>query len=76
MVKSWSWVLKKNIYEKDIEGLDMEPLTIFFVPFNSTKLYLNNINDPFKNIASSSDKEQKAMEKVVAPVCVEITLTE
>ena len=51
----------------------MEPYN-FTVPFDSTKLDLNNINDPVKNRASSSDKEKKAKEKVVAPVCGEITL--
>ena len=52
----------------------MEPYKTFFVPFDSTKLNLNNINDPVKNIASSSDKGKKAKEKVVAPICGKITL--
>ena len=42
--------------------------------FDSTKLNLNNINNPVKNRASSSDKERKAKEKVVAPICGKITL--
>ena len=33
----------------------MEPYKTFFVPFDSTKINLNNINDPVKNRASSSD---------------------
>ena len=42
----------KNIYEKDIEGLDMEPYKKFSVQFDYTKLNLNNTNNPVKNIAS------------------------
>ena len=63
-----------KIYEKDIEGLDMEPYKKFFVPFDSTMLNLNNINNPVKNRAPSSDKEKKAKDTVVAPICGEITL--
>ena len=62
-------------YEKDIEGLDMEPYKTFFVPFDSTKLNLNNINDPVKNRASSRDKGEKPKDKVVAPIYDEITLS-
>ena len=51
----------------------MEPYKTFFVPFDYTKLDLNSINDPVKNRASSSEKEEKK-EKVVAPICGEITL--
>ena len=43
-------------YEKDIEVLDMEPYKTFFVPFDSTKLNIFNINNPIKNRAPSSDK--------------------
>ena len=53
----------------------MEPYKMFFVPFDSTKLNLFNIRDPFKNRASSSDKGEKAKEIVVAPICGKITLT-
>ena len=52
----------------------MEPYKTFFVPFYSTKLNLNNIKDPVKNRASSSDKGKKAKEKVVAPFFGEIAL--
>ena len=38
----------------------MEPYKMFFIPFDSIKLNLNNINDPVKNRASSSDKEKKS----------------
>ena len=65
----------RKLYEKDIEGKYMELYKKFFVLFYSTKLNLNNNNDPFKNRASSSDKEKKPKEKVVAPICGEITLT-
>ena len=46
---------------------------MFLVTYDSTKLDLNNINEPFKNKASSSDK-RKTRDKVVAPICGEITL--
>ena len=36
----------------------MELYKTFFSPFDSTKLYPNNINDPVKNRASSSDKKK------------------
>ena len=49
----------KNFYEKDIKGQYMELYETFFVPLVSTKLNLNNINNPVKNIASSSDKIKK-----------------
>ena len=39
----------------------MEPYKTFFVPSDSTKLNLNNINDPVKNRASSSDNEKNQM---------------
>ena len=52
----------------------MEPYKKFFVPFYSTKLNLNSINDLVKNRASPSDKGKNAEEKVVAPICVEIAL--
>ena len=42
--------------------------------FDSTKLNLNNINNPVKNRASSSDKGGKVKEKVVAPICGVIAL--
>ena len=64
----------KNLYEKDIEGQYMEPYKTFFVPFDYTKLDIININDPVKNISSSSDKETKPKEEVVAQICGEITL--
>ena len=44
----------KKLYEKDIEGQDMEPYKTFFIPFVYTKSNLNNINDQVKNRASSS----------------------
>ena len=56
-------------YEKSIEDQDMLLYKTFFIPFDFTKLGLNNINDPVKNIASSSDKDRKSKEKVVAPIC-------
>ena len=37
----------------------MEPYKTFFVPFDSTKFNLNNINNPVKNRAPSSDKGKK-----------------
>ena len=49
----------KNLYKKDIEGQYMKPYKTFFVPFYSTKLDLNNINNPVKNRASSSDKGEE-----------------
>ena len=52
----------------------MEPYKTFFVPFDSTKLNLNNINGPVKNRASSSDKRNKSKEKIVAPICGNIRL--
>ena len=52
----------------------MEPYKKFFVPFDSIKLNLNNINDPDKNRASSSDKGGKSKENYVAPIFGEITL--
>ena len=54
----------KNIYENDIEGQDMEPYETFFVPFDSTKLNLNNINNPVKNRASSSERKKKQRRKL------------
>ena len=36
----------------------MEPYKTFLVPFDSTNLNLNNINDLVKNRASSSNKEK------------------
>ena len=44
--------LYRNLYERDIGGLDMEPYKAVFLPFDSTKLNLFNINDPVKNRAS------------------------
>ena len=41
-----------KLYEKDIEGQDMEPYKTSFVPSDSIKLDLNNINDPVKYIPS------------------------
>ena len=52
----------------------MEPYKTFFVPFDYTKLDIININNPVKNISSSSDKETKPKEEVVAQICGEITL--
>ena len=52
----------------------MEPYKTFFVSFDYTKLNLNNINNPVKNRASSSDKGKKSNEKVVAPICGKIKL--
>ena len=49
----------KKLYEKDIEGQDMEPYKTFSLPFDSTKLNPLNINDPVKNRALSSDKKKK-----------------
>ena len=43
------------------------------MPFDYTKLNLFNINDPVKNRASSSDNKIEAKEKVVAPICGELT---
>ena len=63
-----------NLYEKYIEGPDMEPYETFLVPFDYNKSELNNINDPVKNRASSSEKEKKANERFVAPICGKITL--
>ena len=40
--------LYKQLHEKDIGGLDMEPYKTFSVPFDSTKLNLLNTNDPVK----------------------------
>ena len=57
-----------------IEGQDMEPYKKFFVPFYSTKLNLNNINNPVKNRSSSSDKGEVSKEKFVAPICGKIIL--
>ena len=51
----------------------MEPYKFFFIPFDSIKLNLNNINDPVKNRASSSDKKN-AEDKFVPPICDRITL--
>ena len=36
----------KTLYEKYIEGLDTEPYRKFSLPSDSTKLNLDNINDP------------------------------
>ena len=36
----------KKLYEKDIEGLYMEPNKTFLVLFDSIKLNIFNINDP------------------------------
>ena len=52
----------------------MELYKPVFKPFDSTKLKLFNISDPVLNRASSSDKEKKPKEKVVAPICGEIIL--
>ena len=52
----------------------MELYKTFFVTYYSTKLDVNNINDTLKNKASSIDKGVIAKEKVVAPICGEITL--
>ena len=52
----------------------MDRIKHFFAPLGYTKLNLNNINNPVKNRASSSDKGKKAKEKVVVPICGEITL--
>ena len=52
----------------------MKPYKTFFVPFDSTKLDINNINDPVKNRSLSSEKEKKAKEKVVVPICDKTTL--
>ena len=52
----------------------MEPYKTFFLPFDSTKLNLFNINSRVKNRASSSNKKKYAKDKVVAPICGEITL--
>ena len=49
----------KKLYEKGIGGQYMEPYKTFFVPFDSTKFNLNNINNPVKNRAPSSDKGKK-----------------
>ena len=43
-----------KLYEKDIEGQDIELYKTFFVPFDSTKLNLDNTNNLLKNRASSS----------------------
>ena len=42
----------------------MEPYKTFVINFDSTKLNLNNINDPVKNKASSSDKGKKQRRKL------------
>ena len=63
----------KRLYDKDIEGLYMEPYKKVFVTFDSIKLNLLNIKDPVKNRSSSSGKK-KSKEKVVAPICGKITL--
>ena len=52
----------------------MEPYKTFLAPFDSNKSDLNNINDQVKNRASSSEKEKKAKEKVVALICGKTTL--
>ena len=52
----------------------MELHKTFFVPFDSTKLDLNNINYPVGNRASSSDKDKKSKEKVMATICGKTTL--
>ena len=52
----------------------MERYKTFLVMFDSTKLNLNNMNDPVKNRASSSDKYGKAKETFLAPICGKITL--
>ena len=64
----------KKLYEKGIEGLYKELYKTFFLPFDSTKLNLFNINDGVKNRASSSDKKPNAKENGVAPICGEIKL--
>ena len=45
----------------------MEPYKKSFVPFDSIKSNLNNIDNPVKNKASSSYNGGKAKEKVLAP---------
>ena len=52
----------------------MELYKTFCVPFDYTNLDLFNRNDPVKNRASSNDKKKETKEKVVAPICGEITL--
>ena len=52
----------------------MKPYKTFFVPFDYTKLDINNINDPVKNRSLSSEKEKKSKEKVVVPICDKTTL--
>ena len=54
----------KKLYEKDIGGQYMEQYKTFFVPFDSTKLNLNNTNNPVKNRVPSSDKEKKQRRKL------------
>ena len=43
----------------------MEPHKTFLVQFDSTKLELNNINYPVKNIAPSSEKDKRKGESCV-----------
>ena len=59
--------MNKKLYEKDIEGQDMEPYKTFFVPFDFNKLNLNNINDPVKIRSPSRDflKRRKLCHKFV-----------
>ena len=40
----------------------------FPLPLESTKVNINNINDPVKHRSSSNDKGGKAKDKVVAPI--------
>ena len=54
----------KKLYENYIEGQDMEWHKSFFVPFDSTKLDLNIINNIVKNRAASSDKGKKQRRKL------------
>ena len=54
----------RKLYEKDIEVIDMEPYKTCFVPFDSTKSELNNINNPVKYRASPSDKKKNQRRKL------------
>ena len=53
----------KKLYEKDIEGQNMEPYKTFLVPFDTNKLNLFMRNGPVKNreknIASYYDEAPK-----------------
>ena len=67
MLKIKISTLEQDFYKKFMKRILKR--IIVFVTFDSTKLNLNNINDPVKNRASSSDKKNKPKEKVVAPIC-------